>query len=96
MTERRWRQLPSLRRCSGQVWLRRLDRVHEGQQTIHSKLSIGERLDLAMMLMAEGLTQLKEQARKRAKGRRADPEAVDRLLRRFAELDHRWVKAGRR
>lgn len=63
---------------------------------IHPKLSIRERLDLAMMLMAEGLTQLNKRAREKAKGRRADPKAVDRLLRRFAELDYRWVKAGRR
>lgn len=96
MTKQRRKQLPSLRRCSGQVWLRRLDQVREGQQPIHTEMSIGERLDLAIMLMAEGLMQLKKQAREEARGRRADPEAVDRLLYRFAKLDHWWVKAERR
>ena len=87
MIERRRKRFP--------FWLRRLDQVREGQQPIHAKLGIGERLDLAMMLMAEGLAQLKERVRKEAKGQRADPEAVDRLLRRFARLDQRWVKAKR-
>lgn len=96
MTERRRRQLPSLRRCSVQVWLRRLDQVREGQQPIHTEMSIGERLDLAMMLMAEGLARLEEQAKEQAKGRRTRPGAVDRLLYKFAELDHWWVEAGRR
>lgn len=88
MTERGWKPRP--------FWLRRLDQVREGRQSVHTEMSIGERLDLAMLLMAEGLTQLKERVRKEAKGRRADPEAVDRLLRRFARLDQRWVKAERK
>jgi len=88
MTEQRRKQLP--------FWLRRLDQVREGQQPIHTEMSIGERLDLAMMLMAEGLMQLDNRAREEARGRRADPEAVDRLLHRFAKLDHWWVKAERR
>ncbi len=87
MTERRRKPRP--------FWLRRLDRVREGEQTISAKLSIGERLDLAMMLMAEGLARLEEQAQEQAKGRRTDPEAVDGLLRQFAKLDQRWVKAKR-
>lgn len=95
MTERRWRPLPSLRRGLKRVWLRRLDRVR-GEPTISAELSVGERLDLAMMLMAEGLTQLEKRAREEARGRCADPEAIDWLLRRFAKLDHWWVKAKRR
>ncbi len=88
MAERQRRRLP--------FWLRHLDRVREEPPAAHTRMSIRDRLDLAMLLMAEGLAQLGERAKGEAKGRRADPEAVDRLLRRFAELDQRWMKAERR
>jgi len=88
MTKRQGRRLP--------FWLRHLDLVREGQQAAHTGLSNEERLDLAMLLMAEGLSQLSGPTKKGVKGRLADPDVVDRRLRQFAELDQRWMKAERR
>lgn len=75
------------------LWLRRLDRSSERQPTAQTRLGSAARLDLAMVLMADGLLHLEERAKGHRPGRDAKPRPVDQLLRQFAELDHRWARA---
>lgn len=84
MTKRQDKRLP--------FWLLRLDQACEERQAANAGMSIGERLDLAMLPMAEGLSQLGGTTRKWLKGRPDDQDGVDRRLRQFAELDQRWMK----
>lgn len=74
------------------LWLRRLDRSSERQATVLAHMGAAARLDLAMVLMAEGLLHLEARAKRHKPGRDTTPRSVDRLLHRFAELDHRWVR----
>jgi hypothetical protein len=75
------------------LWLRRLDRSSERQPTAQARLGSAARLDLAMVLMADGLLHLEERAKGHGPGRDTKPRSVDQMLRRFAELDHRWTRA---
>lgn len=75
------------------LWLRRLDRSSERQPTAQARLGSAVRLDLAMILMADGLLHLEERVKGHRPGRDAKPRSVDQMLRRFAELDHRWTRA---
>ncbi|MBI3988612.1 MAG: hypothetical protein HY347_03240 [candidate division NC10 bacterium] len=84
------------RRRRPPLWLRHLEMVRGEQKgTIDVKASATRQLDLAMMLMAEGLAQLKKRARQGSKRKRLDRLAVDRQLRRFAALDQQWVRRTR-